>query len=136
MHRLILLLVIASVAVAESNAGGGGSDGSSGGGGGGGQGADAPPSTGGTPWIFIIFFVIMGFMLWSTFRTQKKDKQRLAQLIENLKVGDTVETIGGLRGEVVRRGESEFDIKTGGESVITIAAGAVKTRVGDDDRKE
>ena len=70
-------------------------------------------------------------MLWSSFRQSKKEKKKLHDLITNLKLGDKIETIGGLRGTIDRVGESEFDIKTGGDSVITIASGAVKQVIDD-----
>ncbi|MDA3961415.1 MAG: preprotein translocase subunit YajC [Planctomycetota bacterium] len=147
MHRIIVLLVAASVAFAEANAGGTGGPAAPAGGGSapspgatpgatpGTDPADAA-SSGGSQWIFLAFFVLMGFMLFSTFRSQKKEKAKLANMIETLKLGDKVETIGGLRGEIVRKGEAEFDIKTGGESVLTVAAGAVKTVVSDEAKKE
>jgi len=135
MHRIVILMLAASVAVAESGVGQQGSDGGGTGGGTGGDtgpGPSGPPSDGGgSQWIFIAFFVLMGFMLWSTFRSQKKEKQKLQQLIANLKMGDQVETIGGLRGEIVRQGEGEFDLKTGGDTTFTVAAGAIKGLVAD-----
>ena len=127
MYRIILLMTLVGVAAAEGGVGGQGSDG--GGTGTGGDGTGAPPgdaAQGGGSWIFIAFFVLMGFMLWSTFRSQKKEKQKQAELIANLKIGDKVETIGGLRGEIVRQGEGEIDLQTGKDTVFTIAAGAVK----------
>ena len=138
MYRIVLLLVAASAAFAESGVGSSG-----GGGGGGGDGAGTPGGApagqdGGGSWIFIAFFVLMGFMLWSTFRSQKKEKQKQQDLIANLKIGDKVESIGGLRGEIVRRGEGEVDLKSG-ESTFTIALGAVKQLVpegGPADKKE
>lgn len=126
MHRIVLLFVAASAAFAESGVGSSG-----GGGGGGGQGTggggQTPPDGGGS-WIFIAFFVLMGFMLWSTFRSQKKEKQKQQNLIAGLKLGDKIESIGGLRGEIVRKGEGELDIRSG-ESTFTIALGAVKQLV-------
>jgi preprotein translocase subunit YajC len=136
MHRIILLLVAVSVAFAESGVGSSGS-GTGGGGSEGGGGAAPQPAAGSGNWIFIAFFVLMGFMLWSTFRSQKKEKQKQQQLIANLTIGNRVETIGGLRGEVVRKGEGEIDIRSG-DSVFTIALGAVKQLAADgaDAKKE
>jgi len=137
MHRIVVLLVAAGAAFAESGVGGAGEGGGSGGGGGEDGGAPPAGGDGGGSWIFMAFFVLMGFMLWSTFRSQKKEKQKQQQLIAGLVIGNQVETIGGLRGEVVRKGEDEIDVKSG-DATFTIALGAVKTLVGeaDKDKKE
>lgn len=138
MARILMLLSLTAVAFAEGATGTAPADGGAPAGLGGDP-AQQEPGAGGSM-IFLIFFVVIGFMLWSSFRQSKKEKQKQQALISGLKLGDKVESIGGLRGTVARIGEGEVDIKTGDETVITMAAGAVKTvnadeKPGDKDSK-
>jgi len=140
MHRICVLLVLATAAFAEA---GGGSSGGNGGapaqpGGGGDQPAGQAP--GGLGIIWIVFLGILVIMIWSSFRNQKKEQRKRKEMVEALKLGDRVTTIGGLQGEVVRRGEQTVDIRTGeGQDgpVLTFTIGAVNQVEGaDDDAKK
>ena len=79
------------------------------------------PQQGGDPGagmnLFMLVMIgLIFFMIFSTFRGQKKEKQKKAQMVDALKIGDKVQTIGGLIGEIVRKGEHDIDIKTGGSA--------------------
>ena len=130
----LIALTSVSMAFAEGATGGSAPAPAPGGAPGGAEGV--PPGAGGGS-MFLIFFLLMGFMLWSTWRSQKKEKTRQAQMIAGLKIGDDVETIGGLRGTVERVGEGELDIRTGGSdgALMTFASGAVKQLRTADDKK-
>ena len=64
----------------------------------------------------ILIFVIFYFML---IRPQRKKDKEAKQMLENLKVGDRICTIGGIYGTIVR-------IK---DQVLTIEVGAAKTQM-------
>jgi len=64
----------------------------------------------------ILIFVIFYFML---IRPQRKKDKEAKQMLENLKVGDRICTIGGIYGTIVR-------IK---EQVLTIEVGEQKTQM-------
>ena len=64
----------------------------------------------------ILIFVIFYFML---IRPQRKKDKEAKQMLENLKVGDRICTIGGIYGTIVR-------IK---DQVLTIEVGAQKTQM-------
>ena len=65
---------------------------------------------------FIILIAIMYFML---IRPQKKKDKEIASMRASLKLGDTIVTIGGIIGKIVK-------IK---EDTITIQVGAEKTKM-------
>ena len=64
----------------------------------------------------ILIFVIFYFML---IRPQRKKDKEAKQMLENLKVGDRICTIGGIYGTIVR-------IK---DQVLTIEVGEAKTQM-------
>ena len=64
----------------------------------------------------ILIFVIFYFML---IRPQRKKDKEAKQMLENLKVGDRICTIGGIYGTIVR-------IK---DDVLTIEVGEAKTQM-------
>ncbi|MBE5799889.1 MAG: preprotein translocase subunit YajC [Clostridiales bacterium] len=64
----------------------------------------------------ILIFVIFYFML---IRPQRKKDKEAKQMLENLKVGDRICTIGGIYGTIVR-------IK---DQVLTIEVGEQKTQM-------
>ncbi len=78
--------------------------------------AAATPSTGGSfaslilPLLF--FFAIMYFFM---IRPQKKKEKETKAMQDNIQVGDEIVTIGGIVGFVVRKGDDNVVIETGGE---------------------
>lgn len=60
----------------------------------------------------IVFFVVMYFIL---IRPQKKRQEREEELKNQLKVGDHIVTIGGIRGEVVEITDDSFILETSDE---------------------
>ena len=64
----------------------------------------------------ILIFVVFYFML---IRPQRKKDKEAKQMLENLKVGDRICTIGGIYGTIVR-------IK---DQVLTIEVGEAKTQM-------
>ena len=130
MYRVFALIICASVAFAEQTSGGNGAPAPApapGGGDGAQQAAQGP----GSGLFTLIIFGIVGFMLFSMIRGQRKEQKKQRELIAGAKLGDMVETIGGLRGEIVRKGETDVDIRTGGADgcVVTFSLGAIKAQV-------
>lgn len=79
--------------------------------------ADETPSQGGG-WqsyillgVLVVFFI--GMMIFSS-RSQKKRQQKVQDMINNLRVGDKVKTIGGIIGVIVEVcPDGAFVIETG-----------------------
>ena len=59
--------------------------------------------------------VMFGAMYFLMIRPQKKRQEEMAKVRDNLKIGDTIVTIGGSRGKVVALSEDAFEIETGQE---------------------
>lgn len=58
----------------------------------------------------ILIFVVFYFLL---IRPQKKKEKALKEMISNLKVGDTVASIGGIHGKIVRIKDDVFVLESG-----------------------
>ncbi len=68
--------------------------------------------SGGGGFQMIIFLVIiMGIFYFVMFRDQRKKKSRRTQMLENIKKGDKVLTIGGMIGIIVGIKDTEVTIK-------------------------
>lgn len=90
----------------------------------------APAAAGGPgPWGMLIFLGLMvAFMWFFIIRPQRKEEKRRKEMVEAIKRGDKVVTIGGAHGVVESVGETTIDIKLGtGDSgaVVTFNKGAV-----------
>lgn len=84
----------------------GGGQGGVGPGTGGGQ--DAPGFFSGPMMIFLVFIGVMWFMLMFG---QRRDKKKRQAMLDAVKKGDQVQTVGGLLGTVVEVRDSEIVIK-------------------------
>lgn len=60
----------------------------------------------------VLVFVLMYFLM---IRPQKKKEKETKAMQENIEIGDEVVTIGGIVGLVVRKGDDNVVIETGGE---------------------
>lgn len=70
------------------------------------------PQTGDSFMRFLLpMLLALGIFYFLMFRGQKKDKQRHAQMLANLKRNDRVQTIGGVLGTVVDTREEEVVLK-------------------------
>lgn len=78
------------------------------------SGAVAPKSSGGSPWIIVVWIAVLGlafyFLLW---RPEKKRKKEADTLRNGIKLGDKITTIGGFVGEVIRIDENTITIFCG-----------------------
>ena len=89
--------------------------------------------TGNSPLITVIFIVIIvamiGLLIWQTISGKKKQKEA-QNMLNHLKIGDRVKTIGGVCGFVVEINEAEntFVLETGSEgctSYVKFDKGAI-----------
>jgi len=70
----------------------------------------------GSLWIslaYIVFFILIMYLL--VFLPQKKRDKKAKAMLDALKVGDNVVTIGGISGKVVNIKDDEVTIETGVE---------------------
>ena len=82
-------------------------------------------------WVTIIFMVVIfGAMYFLTIRPQSKRQKEHQQLIEALKEGDKVITIGGIYGEIVSISEDSIVLKVESGATIRLAKSSVAAKLG------
>ena len=67
----------------------------------------------GTVGIIVVYAVILGGMWFLLMRPQKKEQKRLAQLLSELEVGDTVLTTSGFYGVLIDISEDDVIVEFG-----------------------
>jgi preprotein translocase, yajC subunit len=73
-------------------------------------------------WPFFLMGGIFYFMLW---RPQKQEQQRRADLLNGLKEGDNIITIGGIYGTITAISEKRVKVKVAENVEIEMAHNAV-----------
>lgn len=73
----------------------------------------ATSSSSGTSWFLPILIVGFGAIYFFVLRPKQKAQQKARQDANTFDIGDTVITIGGVRGTVVGFNDDEVTIKTG-----------------------
>ena len=84
------------------------------------------------PTFFILIIGMILFMWLLVIRPQKKEEKRRKELIDSMKPGHDVITIGGIHGSVVSVGEQTVELAvTKGDKpmIMTFNRGAVSTNV-------
>ncbi|KMT21265.1 preprotein translocase subunit YajC [Clostridium cylindrosporum] len=82
----------------------------------------------------VLIFAVFYFMI---IRPQKKRQQQQSQMLENLRTGDKVVTIGGIHGTVVAIDNDTVIIATGdGEDTTLIMSKVAISRVVEEEKKE
>ena len=69
------------------------------------------------PEVIIMLVVMVGAFYFLLIRPENKRKKEAEELRSNLKVGDKINTIGGIVGTVVNVKENTFVIETGADQV-------------------
>jgi len=93
-------------------------------------GAPGAAQSGFDPMIFIMIIGMILFMWLLIFRPQKKEEARRKELINSMKPGHRVITIGGIHGDVVSVGEKTVEVAiTKGDKpvILTFNRGAIST---------
>ena len=75
-------------------------------------------------WPFILMGVIFYFMIY---RPQKRDQKKRANMLDSLKVGTRIVTIGGIFGEIAKIKDDRIRIKVAEDVEIWIRRAAVGT---------
>ncbi|MBE7516270.1 MAG: preprotein translocase subunit YajC [Chloracidobacterium sp.] len=86
-------------------------------------------SGGGFPYSMIFMMLaIFGIFYFLVIMPQKKQKQQLQQMIEQLKINDEIVTNGGVIGKIKEIKETSFVIQSAEKSFIEIGKNAVVGR--------
>ena len=72
--------------------------------------------------MVVLVVAIIGLFIWSSYSNKKKQKQA-QEMLNDLRVGDKVKTIGGICGYIVEinNNENTFVLKTGSENFYSYA---------------
>jgi len=79
--------------------------------------------------MLIMLPLVFGLMYFIVIRPQRREEKKRKELMNSLKKGDEVVTIGGLHGEVVSVGETTVDLKVGvnDDTVLRFNKGAISS---------
>ena len=80
------------------------------------------PATGGGLSMILIFVAVIAIMYFLMIRPEKKKQKKVEAMLDALKVGDNITTIGGIVGDVV-------SIKDGKDGKIVIETSADRVRM-------
>ena len=88
------------------------------------EGAAGVPGGDGMPLLFLIgMFVIMYFFL---IRPQVKRQKEHKAMVEGLKKGDEIQTMGGLMGKIIDLGDNFMKVEVADNVVVTVRKTAVE----------
>ena len=71
--------------------------------------------------------IVMAVLIYFMWRGQKKEQKRRQEMIDGVKVGDKVVTIGGIYGEVVTVKEQTFIVKIADNTKVELMKSAVSS---------
>ena len=84
-----------------------------------------------SPWggfgSMIPMVIVMAVLIYFMWRGQKKEQKRRQEMIDGVKVGDKVVTIGGIYGEIVAVREQSFIVKIADNTKIELMKSAVSS---------
>ncbi len=84
----------------------------------------APAGDGGMSIIFLIgMFVIMYFFL---IRPQVKRQKEHKGMVEGLKKGDEIQTMGGMMGKIIELGDNFMKVEVADNVVVTVRKSSVE----------
>ena len=87
------------------------------------------PAAGGFPWSMIIMMLaIFGIFYFLVILPQKRQKQKLQEMIAELKINDEVVTNGGIIGKIKEVKETSFIIQSAEKSFLEVGKSAVVGR--------
>lgn len=75
--------------------------------------------------IFLIFIVFYFFIIRPQQRSQKKKEKEKADMLEALKKGDKIITIGGIHGTVVQMGDTSVTIEIDKSARLRVEKSAI-----------
>ncbi len=70
--------------------------------------------------FLIPMIVILVLFFWFTHRSQKKKEQERQELLDSIKVGDDVVTIGGINGRVTKVKEDAIELRVNSEKDVKV----------------
>lgn len=82
----------------------------------------------GSPWFLIIMLVVMVGLFFAMSIPQRKREKKVKEMLDSLKPGDRVRTIGGIYGTVTSIKEDVVTVSVGPDKIrLVFARGAIAT---------
>lgn len=79
--------------------------------------------------VIILYLVIMGIIIVPQILTARKKRQKQQTMLDNLKSGDKIVTIGGICGTVLSISDKTVDIKIDKNVKLTVTKAAISNIV-------
>lgn len=76
-------------------------------------------------WIMVI--LLIGFLYFGMIRPQQRQKKQRNEMLSKLNVGDSIDTIGGIIGKIVKINDDVITIKIARETEIEIRKWAISS---------
>lgn len=94
------------------------------------------PAEGGSPLaLFVQLGLIFMIFYWLLIRPQKKEKDRHKAMIDTLKKGDEIVTVGGIIATIVHLDDERLTVKTAEDTRLLVERGKVGRAVVDESGK-
>ena len=100
------------------------------------QGSGAPQGSAmGAIVSFAPFIIIIAFFIFINYRTTKKEKKKKEEMLDSIRAGDKVLTLGGLFGHVASIKDDRFVVKIADNVKIEVAKNAIVSVEGKEEGK-
>ena len=75
--------------------------------------------------VILIYVAFMAILILPTYFANKKKKRQKAELLESLKVGDKITTVGGIQGTIVNIFTETVEMKIDKNARMTVLKSAI-----------
>ena len=75
--------------------------------------------------VILIYVAFMAILILPTYFANKKQKRQKAELLESLKVGDKITTVGGIQGTIVNIFTETVEMKIDKNARMTVLKSAI-----------
>ena len=75
--------------------------------------------------VILIYVAFMAILILPTYFANKKKKRQKAELLESLKVGDKITTVGGIQGPIVNIFTETVEMKIDKNARMTVLKSAI-----------
>jgi preprotein translocase, yajC subunit len=75
--------------------------------------------------VILIYVAFMAILILPTYFANKKKKRQKAELLERLKVGDKITTVGGIQGTIVNIFTETVEMKIDKNARMTVLKSAI-----------
>ena len=75
--------------------------------------------------VILIYVAFMAILILPTYFANKKKKKQKAELLESLKVGDKITTVGGIQGTIVNILTETVEMKIDKNARMTVLKSAI-----------